>query len=103
MLRTLDEGYKVLALRGQRMDPLHSFYWATLGNAHALSLEDRIGTLEPGTDADIAVLDSRATPVMALRMERVRSLQEELFLLQTLGDDRTVVETYVAGVPVKRA
>jgi len=101
MLRTLDEGYKVLALRGQRMDPLHSFYWATLGNAHALSMEDRIGTLDPGTDADIVVLDSAATPVMALRMERIQSLQEELFLLQTLGDDRAVVETYVAGIPAK--
>src|SRR5690606_26674301 len=43
MLRTLDEGYKVLQLRGQRLNPLKSFYHMTLGNARALSLEERIG------------------------------------------------------------
>ena len=47
------------------------------------------------------VLDARATPQMALRMETVETLANELFLLQTCGDDRAVVETYVAGVPMK--
>ena len=40
MLQTLDEGYKVLQLRGQRLDPLSSFYMMTLGNARAMSLDD---------------------------------------------------------------
>jgi guanine deaminase len=97
MLRTLDEGYKVLQMQRQRLHPLITFYWATLGNAKALSLSDRIGTLDAGTDADLVVLNSRATPTMALRMETATSLSEELFVLQTLGDDRAVVETYVAG------
>ena len=85
------------------MHPLTSFYWATLGNAVALSLDDNIGTLEPSSNADIVVLDSRATQPMALRMETVDTLSEELFLLQTLGDDRTVIETYVAGRKQKSA
>ncbi|MBN9303619.1 MAG: guanine deaminase [Devosia sp. 67-54] len=101
MLRTLDEGYKVLQLRGQRLNPLRSFYMATLGNARAMSLEGRIGSIEAGRDADLVVLDARATPQMALRMEAVESLANELFLLQTCGDDRAVVETYVAGKPMK--
>ncbi|MEM5585854.1 guanine deaminase [Roseibium sp. AS2] len=101
MLRTLDEGFKILQLQRQRMHPLTSFYWVTRGNAEALSLQDRIGTLEPGTDADLVVLDARATGAMALRMETARTLSEELFVLQTLGDDRAVVETYAAGVPLK--
>lgn len=101
MLRTLDEGYKVLQLRGQRLNPLRSFYMATLGNARAMSLEARIGSIEAGRDADLVVLDARATPQMALRMEAVESLANELFLLQTCGDDRAVVETYVAGKPMK--
>ena len=101
MLRTLDEGYKVLQLRGQRLNPLRSFYMMTLGNARAISLEDRIGTIEAGRDADLVVLDARATPQMALRMEAVESLANELFLLQTCGDDRAVVETYVAGKAMK--
>ena len=101
MLRTLDEGYKVLQLRGQRLNPLKSFYHMTLGNARALSLEERIGGLRPGSDADLVVLNSRSTPQMALRMETVETLPEELFLLQTCGDDRAVVETYVAGTAMK--
>ncbi|MGI6856603.1 guanine deaminase [Mesorhizobium sp. 1B3] len=101
MLRTMDEGYKVIALNGEKLNPLAAFWQITRGNAEALSLADRIGTLEPGTDADIAVLDSRATPVMRLRMETVESLAEELFLLQTLGDDRAIREVYVAGKPAK--
>ena len=101
MLRTLDEGYKILQLQGQRMTPLESFYRITLGNARALSLEDRIGTIEPGREADMVVLNAGATPAMALRMETVTKLSEELFLLQTMGDDRAIVETYVAGKPAK--
>ena len=101
MLRTLDEGYKVLQLRGQRLTPLRSFYMMTLGNARALAWRARSARIAPGADADLVVLDARATPQMALRMEAVDTLAEELFLLQTCGDDRAVVETYVAGKPMK--
>ncbi len=101
MLRTMDEGYKVIALQGEKMNPLAAFWQITFGNAKALSIEDRVGTLDPGTDADIVVLDARATPGMALRMETVETLAEELFLLQTLGDDRAIREVYVAGRAAK--
>lgn len=101
MFKTADEFYKVQQLNGNRLDPLTSFYMMTLGNAEALSLRDKIGTLEAGTDADIVVLNAGATPEMAIRLQTVGSLSEELFLLQTLGDDRAVVETYVAGVALK--
>lgn len=97
MFKTMDEAYKIQQLLGERLNPLESFYHMTLGNAVALDLADRIGTLDAGTDADIVVLNPAATPAMRLRMETVTSLSEELFLLQTLGDDRSVVETYVAG------
>jgi len=101
MLRTLDEGYKVLQLQGERMTPFESFYRMTLGNALALGLADKIGTLEAGSDADLVVLDAASTPAMALKMEAVKTLADELFLMQTMGDDRTVVETYVAGKAAK--
>ncbi len=97
MLQTLAEGYKVLQLQGQNLPALLGFYWLTLGNARALGLDDRIGALAPGREADIVVLDARATPAMAHRAERLASLEEELFLLMTLGDDRAVRATYVAG------
>lgn len=100
MLQTLNEGYKVLQLRGQKLHPLAAFHWATRGNALALGMEDRIGTLATGSDADLVVLNANATPAMALRMERAQSLSEELFILQIMGDDRSVAQTYVAGKPM---
>jgi guanine deaminase len=103
MLRTMDEAYKIQQLLGERLNPLDSYYHMTLGNAEALSLSDRIGTLEAGSDADLVVLDAAATPAMALKMEVVTTLHEELFLLQTMGDDRAVTETYVAGKAAKNA
>lgn len=99
MLRTLAIAYKVMQLQGQNLNPLQSFYQVTLGNAEALSLTDRIGTLEIATDADICVLDSRATPAMALRMDAAETLSEEFFVLQTMGDDRSIAAVYVAGEP----
>ncbi|MES5043781.1 guanine deaminase [Rhizobium nepotum] len=103
MLRTMDEAYKIQQLLGERLNPLESWYLMTRGNAEALSMVDRIGTLDAGTDADITVLNASSTPAMALKMEVVKSLTEELFLMLTMGDDRTVVETYVAGKAMKSA
>ena len=103
MLQTLNEAYKVLQMRGQNLPALQAFHWATRGNAIALGMEDRIGSLAVGSDADLMVLDARATPAMALRAETVGTLAEELFLLQIMGDDRAVVETYIAGRPMKVA
>lgn len=100
LLRTLDEAYKIQQLRGHRLPPIESYWQATRGNAEALGLVDRIGTLEPGSDADIIALDASATPAMKIRMETVQTLEEELFLMQTMGDDRSVRAAYVAGEAV---
>jgi len=98
MLRTASESYKVLQLQGQSWSAFEAFYMLTRGNAEALGLSDRIGSLEPGMDADIIVLDARATPAMAHRMESVHGdLAEELFVLMTLGDDRAITRTYIGG------
>ncbi len=101
MLQTLNEGYKILQLQGQKMHPLKAFHWITRGNAEVLELDDKIGTLNAGTEADIVVLDARATSSMALRMEKAETLAEELFILQIMGDDRAIAQTYVAGKPQK--
>jgi guanine deaminase len=97
MLVTMREGYKTLMLRGQRLPADEAFHMATRGGALALGLADKIGTLQPGAEADVVVLDSRATAAMAHRAETIRDIEEELFLLMTLGDDRAVRETYVMG------
>jgi guanine deaminase len=103
MLRTAAEAYKVLQLQGQNLPALDALYMMTLGNAHALGLEAEIGTLAPGSEADVVVLDPAATPAMRHRTEAARDLDETLFALIVLGDERAVRATYVAGDRVYHA
>jgi guanine deaminase len=104
MLQTANEAYKVLQMGGQSWPAAQAFYQMTLGNSRALGLEDRVGAIRVGLEADMIVLDSRATPAMAHRMESVAGdIAEELFVLMMMGDDRAVAETYVAGRRAKSA
>lgn len=97
MLQTLNAAYKVAQSHGNRLSAGHAFYLATRGTAQALYLEDRIGSLAPGMEADVIVLDLASTPLIAHRMRHCRDLEEALFVQMTLGDDRAVLATYVAG------
>jgi len=101
-LQSLNEAYKVMQLQGKKLDPFKSLYLATLGGARALYLDDRIGNLQPGKDADFVVLDYKATPLIDYRMRQAKTLEERLFALMMLGDDRAVKETYAAGVSVHK-
>ncbi len=100
LLRTAAEAYKVAALRGAPLSAVQALYLATLGGARALYLDERIGRLAIGNDADLCVLDLKATPLLAYRTRFCESVEEQLFALMTLGDDRAVRATYVAGVCV---
>ncbi len=102
LLHTLNEAYKVMQLQGAKLSPFKSLYLATLGGARALRLEDKIGNLQPGSEADFVVLDFNATPLLSYRMSQATIIEEQLFVLMTLGDDRTVSETYSAGVLVHK-
>lgn len=97
MLRTMAEAYKVLQLQGQSLSAFDALHAITRGNAVALGLDHLIGSLEPGHEADVVVIDTAATRAMAHRLETARDLAEELFVLVTLGDERNVAATYVAG------
>ncbi|WP_191602781.1 guanine deaminase [Marinomonas algicola] len=97
LLQTLSEAYKVIQLQGEKLSPFKSLYLATLGGARALRLEDKVGTLLVGTEADFVVLDYQATPLLNYRLAQSKSLDETLFVLMTLGDDRTIRQTYSAG------
>jgi guanine deaminase len=97
MLRTMAEAYKVLQLQGQSLTAFAALHAITRGNAAALGLDHCIGSFEPGREADAVVLDPGATRAMAHRLETVRDLAEELFVLVTLGDERNVAATYVMG------
>lgn len=96
-LQSLNEAYKVMQLQGKKLDPFKSLYLATLGGARALYLDDKIGNFQAGKDADFVVLDYKATPLLDYRLQQARSLEEKLFALTILGDDRAVKETFAAG------
>lgn len=98
MLQTLNEAYKICQLRKHSLDAKTAFYMATLGNAKTLQLDDRIGNFESGKEADFVVIDLASTPLMERKQSKCKTLDEALFSLMMLGDDRAIDETYVAGV-----
>ena len=97
VLGTLGEAYKVAQLGGQALSPWQAFHLATRGSAHALYLDDRIGSIAVGMEADLLVLDMRSTPLIDFRMNHAKDFAEQLFIQMILGDDRAVQATYVAG------
>jgi guanine deaminase len=99
LLTTMNEAYKAGKLAGYPISAVRSFYLATRGGAEALGLGEKIGSLEPGHEADFVVLDPAATPLLKYRSSRAESTQELMFILSVLGDDRAIAATYVAGQP----
>lgn len=97
LLHMMGEAYKVGQLQGDNLDPLHAFYLGTLAGARALHIDGRVGNLLPGKEADFVVLDLAATPLLARRTARTRTLAETLFVLAVLADDRLVERTYLMG------
>jgi guanine deaminase len=97
ILATLNEAYKAAQLNSYALSACHAYYVATRGTAHAMYLEDKIGSIAPGMEADIVVLDMKSTPIIDYRMQHAQSFEEALFIQMTLGDDRAVQATYVAG------
>ena len=98
MLRTLADGYKVQAMAGQRITAWALLHAATRGAAMALRLGDEIGSLAPGAMADLCLWDVAVGPVARRRDSLARALHERLFAWVTLGDERNLAESWVAGV-----
>jgi guanine deaminase len=97
ILRTMQAAYEVAQLTGSPLPPSSALYLATRGAAHALDLDDRIGSVAPGMEADLVVLDLGSTPIVRMRMEHAKDIDEALAVQMALGDDRAVRATYVAG------
>jgi guanine deaminase len=97
ILQTLNEAYKAAQLNSNALSSGHAFYQASRGTASALGLADKIGTIAPGFEADLAVIDLHSTPIIDYRMRYCESLEESLFIQMTLADDRAIAATYVAG------
>ncbi|MXQ06503.1 guanine deaminase [Alphaproteobacteria bacterium GH1-50] len=97
MLRTMAAAYEIGQLRGTPLHPSALLWLATEGSARALRLEHRVGTLAPGTDADIVVLDLASTPAIAQRAAEANDIWEAVFPTIMMGDDRAVHDVRIAG------
>jgi guanine deaminase len=87
--------------QGLSLSPQHLWWQHTAGAAQALGLDGTrggpaVGNLQPGCEADFVVLNPQATPLLALRTRNANSLDELLFAMIVLGDDRLVEKTVVA-------
>ncbi len=100
MLRTMAAAYEIGQLSGTALHPAQLLWLATCGSARALRLDDKIGNLAAGTEADLVVLDLAATPAIAQRSERAGDFWEQVFPTIMMGDDRAVVATWINGEPV---
>ena len=96
-LQTLNEAYKVQQLQGDKLSAFEALYHATLGGAKALDLDQTLGNFNVGKEADFVVLNLKPTALQTLRQERAKGIEDSLFALMTMGDDRNIHTTYVYG------
>lgn len=97
MLRTLGDAYKVCQLNSYSLSGMEAFSMATLANAQALGLDDRIGNLKPGSEADFLLLKPPPGSILARRLLLARSIEEEIFIYVTMGDESVISDTFVSG------
>lgn len=97
MLRTMAAAYEIAQLRGMALHPGQLVWLATAGSARSLHLEDRIGTLATGMEADLTILDLASTPAIRQRAENANDSWETLFPTIMMGDDRAIADVWIAG------
>ncbi|MBX3657163.1 MAG: guanine deaminase [Ramlibacter sp.] len=81
---------------GLSLSPQALWWQHTAGAAQALGLDGVVGNLQPGCEADFVVLDPQATPLLARKTAQAGNLDELLFALIVLGDDRVVEKTVIS-------
>lgn len=96
MLAAYYVGREGQAKRGLSLSPQHLWWQHTAGAARALGLAGVVGNLQPGCEADFIVLNPQATPLLARRTAQAGSIDELLFAMIVLGDDRLVEKTVIS-------
>lgn len=97
MLRTMASAYEVAQLRHRPLHPAELLWLATSGSARALRLEDKIGNISVGMEADLVVLDLSSTPEISQRVEHAEDIWEAVFPTIMMGDDRAIAGVWING------
>ena len=97
MFQVMNEAYKVCRMNDFNLDPVKAFYLTTLGAAKVLNMDDCIGNFEAEKEADFIVVDLNATEIISQKNKISANINDILFNLMTLGDDRLIDEVYIMG------
>ncbi|MBW4707530.1 guanine deaminase [Roseobacter sp. YSTF-M11] len=97
MLHTMAAAYEIAQLRGTALHPAQLLWLATAGSARSLHLHGQIGTLVPGQEADITILDLASTPAIAQRSSAANDIWEAVFPTIMMGDDRAIADVWIKG------
>lgn len=97
MFRTMGDAYKVCQLQGCRLSASDAFYMSSLGAAKALKLSHCIGNLDIGKEADAVLISPATDDYFGGRISHCKTIEEELFVYMTTGDERLIERTYIAG------
>ncbi len=97
MLRTMAAAYEVGQLRGRPLHPAQLLWLGTVGSAQCLRMDDCIGNVAPGMEADFVILDLASTPDIAQREAHAKDFWEAVFPTIMMGDNRAVSEVWIGG------
>ncbi|SNR56097.1 guanine deaminase [Puniceibacterium sediminis] len=103
MLRTMAAAYEIAQLRGTPLHPSQLIWLATAGSAQALRIDQHVGTLAPGKEADIIALDLASTPAIEQRAAQATDIWEALFPTIMMGDDRAIKAVWIGGRACEQA
>ncbi|MCF6316757.1 MAG: guanine deaminase [Marinosulfonomonas sp.] len=97
MLRTMAAAYEIGQLTGTSLHPAQLYWLATAGSARALHMDDKIGNLAVGHEADLVVLNLASTAAIAQREAHAEDIWQSLFPTIMMGDDRAITATWING------
>ncbi len=97
MLRTMAAAYEVGQLRHNALHASQLLWLGTAGSARALHLQDHIGSLAAGLEADVSVLNLASTSAIAQRAAQAADIWDAVFPTVMMGDDRAIADVWIAG------
>ena len=97
MLRTMAAAYEVAQLRHTPLHAAQLLWLATQGSAKTLHLDDKIGNVKAGLEADLVVLNLASTDAISQRVDNANEFWESVFPTIMMGDDRAIEAVWING------
>ncbi len=97
MLKVMAAAYEIAQLRGHALHPADLLWLSTRGSAESIHLDNKIGNLAPGMEADILVLDLHSTTAISQRAKQSKNIWELVFPTIMMGDDRAIKDVFIKG------